>query len=648
MHSLQRHEGSSQWRRPPRRGLRAIVFAGALGLALAVVPSAASTTPTPPEPTSSEAATRAPGWRWVAGWPAERSSPMVWDSQRQVIVMHGGPYVADTWEYNGRRWSPVKTSTQPPYGFGFLTYDASRGVTVMLRHVGETWQHLGTDTWEYDGRDWQRVSTAHEPPDYGPMVYDSERGVIVAFSGNRELGYVETWEYDGTDWGQVTTADMPSGRSDATIAYDAGRGVTVLWGGSSYGGFEPLDDTWEYDGTDWRQVTTAQRPPATYGHSMAYDPDRAVTVVYGVLPTGFDTWEYDGTTWRQVTTAQHPPADFNGGLAYDEARNRMVHFGGLESSFNNGDETWYYDGTDWLRAPMAGATEPRDGHDMVYDSARGLVVAFGGIGDAELVNRQEGETLELVGDRWRKIGTPVSPPARTHTALAYDRERGVVVLHGGMTAQESEPLEDTWLYDGATWREVSTAVHPNPQQGHGMAFDERRGVTVLHGGFGADETWEFDGSGWVQRKLAVHPPDGATRLAWDPVREQIIATIFGEGPEGGWQTWTYDGSAWTKVLVATPVADELAYDPDRDVFVAKSGCGEEHTQGGRKTSFIAEFDPATETWTRTGTRAIVTCTTAQLAYDEANSRMVHFAGQFVSHIGAGITHNHTYAYSNVP
>src|SRR6185503_18188078 len=59
----------------------------------------------------------------------------------------------------------------------------------------------------------------------------------------------------------------------------------------------------------WVQRTDVGTPGRRYGHAMAYDPGRGVTVFFG---GGFseisgqeiifsDTWEYDGAQWRQIT-----------------------------------------------------------------------------------------------------------------------------------------------------------------------------------------------------------------------------------------------------------------------------------------------------------------------------------------------------------
>ena len=48
---------------------------------------------------------------------------------------------------------------------------------------------------------------------------------------------------------------------------------------------------------------------------MAYDSDRRVTVLFGGDSTGYsrlnDTWEFDGTTWRELNPNQSPSGRTN-------------------------------------------------------------------------------------------------------------------------------------------------------------------------------------------------------------------------------------------------------------------------------------------------------------------------------------------------
>lgn len=80
------------------------------------------------------------------------------------------------------------------------------------------------------------------------------------------------------------------------MAYDAGRGVIVLFGGSGTSG--ALGDTWEWNGVIWRQRMTRTMPPARSGHAMTFDAARGRIVMFGGGgPVERSTWEWDGTDW---------------------------------------------------------------------------------------------------------------------------------------------------------------------------------------------------------------------------------------------------------------------------------------------------------------------------------------------------------------
>src|SRR5262249_53647444 len=67
-------------------------------------------------------------------------------------------------------------------------------------------------------------------------AYDSRRHRIVVFGGQTStpnLAIGDTLEWNGADWVHVATVGAPGARMTPAMAYDAARGVTVLFGGSS-------------------------------------------------------------------------------------------------------------------------------------------------------------------------------------------------------------------------------------------------------------------------------------------------------------------------------------------------------------------------------------------------------------------------------
>src|SRR5690606_2439544 len=74
---------------------------------------------------------------------------------------------------------------------------------------------------------------------------------------------------------------------------------------------------------------------------------------------------------------------------------------------------------------------------------------------------------------WYKQSPHDVPPARRAHAMAYDRERGVVVVFGGSWANPAWP-RDTWEWDGTTWIQKNPTTRPGPRTYHDMVYDEAR------------------------------------------------------------------------------------------------------------------------------------------------------------------------------
>ena len=129
------------------------------------------------------------------------------------------------------------------------------------------------------------------------MVYDSARSRVVVFAGAGQNGSHDVWEYDGATWTERTSTPSPSDRLAPCGAYDAARGVTVVFGGRSSDKETALDDTWEWDGSEWRAGPGG--PPARRSCAMAYDAARDAIVMFGGSPPGrpgsglADTWVYE-------------------------------------------------------------------------------------------------------------------------------------------------------------------------------------------------------------------------------------------------------------------------------------------------------------------------------------------------------------------
>jgi len=147
------------------------------------------------------------------------------------------------------------------------------------------------------------------------MAYDAARGVTVLFGGYDGTYSGETWEWDGTAWTQRMVSG-PSGRYLHAMAYDAARGVTVLFGGERYSQIN--NETWEWNGTVWTQRVLGG-PSARWGHALAYDTARGVTVLVGghsiAVGLNAETWELRMSCYANCDGSQAAPvlniSDFN-------------------------------------------------------------------------------------------------------------------------------------------------------------------------------------------------------------------------------------------------------------------------------------------------------------------------------------------------
>lgn len=344
-------------------------------------------------------------------------------------------------------------------------------------------------------------------------------------------------------WTQLSPTNSPSPRIRAQISFDAAANRTVLFGGADNAAFPPANfgDTWTWDGFDWSQQSPAASPSARFFGGMVYDVIRNVTVLYGGLSASMistsyknDTWEYDGTNWTQVTTANTPGGlvGNNGisevAMAYDLFGQRTVLFGGelFQGIVPMPNVTLLYDGANWTQASPAVSPPRRSQASMCTANSLGGVLLFGGTN----FNNPPGTNGEVLwndtwvysstNDTWTQIVTSGAVPvARAGASLLYDHHAGVYVLHGGYreVAGLIAPLSDTWTFDGTNWTDV-TATYGSPTAPlvRFSSADGPGGCHVLFGGstavFGT-----INNNTWVS---------GCT----------ANASAFGSGCPGSWGT----------------------------------------------------------------------------------------------------------------
>lgn len=299
------------------------------------------------------------------------------------------------------------------------------------------------------GQGWHQLTPANKPPalyDYA-MAYDSRREKVMIFSGGHYKHCPDTWEWNGTDWTKKDT-NNPLDRREHAMVYDSGRKVIVMFGGyKDYSAKKQvtLDDTWEYDGVNWKAKSSRSKPPPMESHAMAYDSVREKTVLFG----DGATWEYDGTKWKELKPKNNPSTRYGHGMVYDSARKVIVLFGGCsEGKYLN--DTWEFDGKDWTLKSQFSGPCPRDKFAMAYDSARRKIVLFGGLGGESWKTSLQ-DTWEYDGDKWHKIDIVNPPLPRYGHKMAYDSATKKYIMFGGMTKTGETTcrvVDETWEYSG--------------------------------------------------------------------------------------------------------------------------------------------------------------------------------------------------------
>lgn len=343
----------------------------------------------------------------ATGTPGQMS--LAFDKDLTAVVGVAQPTNA-VQRWTGNAWQPV--SPLRPQGSlrASAAYHAGRGVTVVLEVPAfPTAGH----TWEWDGRSWRRsaVTPSALNGTQSALAYDAACQHVVGFGGSAAS---ETWLYK-TGWQSIGSGTQPAPRNAHAMTYDAAREAIVVYGGNS----EQV--VWQLEGPcdakEWK-VYSATGPGPRAGTELVYDPVRKVSVLFGGGPTpSDDTWEWDGSVWRQVMTATRPPPRLHHAMAFDPRSRTIVMHGGIAGTERYSD-TWHYDGTDWTKLPVLVAPEPPRSEMPMTIDVTGSLVMFGGNSQAPSSN------LDVTRLRAESTETPLEP-----CALADD-DRDVDGLKG--------------------------------------------------------------------------------------------------------------------------------------------------------------------------------------------------------------------------
>lgn len=301
----------------------------------------------------------------------------------------------------------------------------------------------------------------------------------------------------------------------------------------------------------WLERTDVGSPGLRYSHVMAYDSDRGVTVLFGgkVIPLVAydDTWEYDGIQWRPITIdGPSPDARSHSALCYDTVRHEMVLYGGVKGNGEKLNDTWLYQSNGpghgiWVQKsglPVSGTPDvrARAGHAMVFDVRRGVAVMVGGTNSGESgtgspPDQRVSEVWEWNGDRWNGgyalLGERYEGP--TLHAMVYDVDSGTLSISGGGYYYFVRLEYDGWL--DVDWSNLTTIYPINEsysyrtqsrggpfgasighRQDHAAAYDSDRRKIVIFGGVALHDSDDGDPGNRLDEAV-FEPGDPSTYLA---------------------------------------------------------------------------------------------------------------------------------------
>jgi hypothetical protein len=290
-------------------------------------------------------------------------------------------------------------------------------------------------------------------------------------------------------------------------------------------------------------------PGVRNAHVLVYDASRERVVLFAGADEARvrdDTWEWDGGAWRLVTTQGPGPRTFPG-AAYDYEHGGVLLFGGNRVLFGTGDQgdtflgdTWWLKEGKWSRRDVEGPPARAEAA-MAYDRRRQRVVLFGGYYRTAGSNVRLGDTWEWDGARWRRISTN-GPPPRSGLAVAYDESRERVVTFGG-----SGRSNETWAWDGSAWRRVPSGG-PEPRFNAALTYSLANGALLRFGGFieggRTADTWLLDGDLWRRLEVPGPPARNHAAMAFDARRGRAV--LFGghDGDRVFGDTWEWNGRSW--------------------------------------------------------------------------------------------------------
>jgi hypothetical protein len=285
-------------------------------------------------------------------------------------------------------------------------------------------------------------------------------------------------------WTQISPENSPPASGQGAVAFIDSSNTAILFGGISLDKW--LNETWIWNGKTWNQVFLENPPSARAKLAMEYDKSRDKVVLFGgaLENTLFnDTWEWDGRNWQLMNPAHKPPARCCHGMAYDDVNKNIILYGGFDPNTNVFlNDVWKWDGIDWTE--ISSSAPEMSGHAMTGFPVKNEIISVQTAGYG---------TWSWDGTKWKNLEIK-TPPPRSEGKIAYESNHHWAIFFGGIA--DNKILNDTWVYNGDEWLDLSLSDNPAARYGHVLFYDSNRDSIILFGGIGNNntrfgDTWEL-------------------------------------------------------------------------------------------------------------------------------------------------------------
>ena len=144
------------------------------------------------------------------------------------------------------------------------------------------------------------------------------------------------------------------------------------------------------------------------------------------------------------------------------------------------NDAWAWDGQDWEYIPALSESLIITNPNIVFSPTFQQPVLY-----------NYKQLLGWSNHQWQAVEAGQMPPGRFGSWLAADPQSGPMLLFG---VDNNIQRNDTWLFDGSTWKEMHPDLTPGPRDAYVMFYDRTRDSFIVYGGistYALDDMWEY-------------------------------------------------------------------------------------------------------------------------------------------------------------